>query len=435
MSKYSQEQEKSLALIASAAQRPMSGFVTHSASGDTIYDAEGRGYLDFNQSVAVVGHANPRVVDSIEKHAKTLLVGGLTGWALLQPRLELAEALISRMPGQLKLTAKFAFCASGAEACDYGIKLARTYTKKSVIISFQGSYHGFTGLTSQVSSYDSELRLHGYPLVTDAVYSPFPYAYRQNTDEEKTSDYCLNSLKLILDTVVHPDDVAAVIIEPIQMHGGVVVAPSRFLQGLRKEICDRYDILLIDDEVFTCYGKSGRFLAIEHSGIEPDIICLGKAVGGCLPLGAIISRADIIDGRLQGNCRSSSGGNALACVTSLETLRILDDERLPQRAERLGTMLLDGFRELSKKHELIGDVRGKGLLIGVELVKDRVTKTPARDEAKRAIDEMRNSRILLTSTGIYDNVLRFVPPLIIQENSIQTVIHGMDKALQSLPSC
>lgn len=395
--------------------------------GVYLYDFEGHKYLDFAAGIATmnVGHCHPAVVEAICDQARTL-IHGASHVAYMRPYVEMMEALRAVAPGDLK-KGKGILMNSGSEAVETGIKLARYVTNRSMIIAFMDGFHGRSMGALALSASNSVYRQRVAGLLAGVCHIPYPYCYRCPLKHESPQTCglaCLNLVEKMLQTVLPPDDLAGIIVEPIAGEGGYIVPPDGFVQGLR-EICDRCGALLITDEVQTALGRTGKMFAVEYWDVVPDVTCVAKPLGGGLPLGAMLARAELVDAWPPASQGSTFGGNPIACRAGLATLRIVQEEDLMAHAVELGDYIQSRFREAQKELPMIGDVRGKGLMVGVELV--RPDGSPAGETVKTVIKEIPASGLVLTKCGI--SSLRIAPPLIItQEQASQ----GVDIIIQVL---
>ena len=385
--------------------------------GVYLYDYEDRKYLDFVAGIATlnVGHCHPDVVEAITDQAGKLIHGAChVGY--MEPYVEMMEALKAIAPGEIN-NGKGILVNSGSEAVESGIKLARYVTNRSMILAFTDSFHG-RSMGALALTASSPLYRQRLPSLLNGVYhTPYPYCYRcpLKHDSPDTCELaCLNLVEKALQTVVPPEDLAGIMVEPIAGEGGYIVPPDGFLQGLR-EICDRTGALLIVDEVQSGIGRTGKMFAVDHWDIEPDIICMAKALGGGLPLGGILAKAELIDAWPPAAQGTTFGGNPLACQAGLATLKIIQEQNLMSHAVEVGDHIKDMFRKAQKELPIIGDIRGKGLMVAVELInKDG---SPASEIIKEIIKEMGTKGIVLTKCGA--SALRFAPPLIITKEQAE----------------
>jgi len=395
--------------------------------GVYLYDVEGRRYLDFAAGIATmsVGHCHPVVVEAICQQAR-LLTHAACHVGYMTPYVELVEAVKAVAPGVLK-NGKAVLMNSGSEAVETGIKLARYVTNRPMILAFTDSFHGrpMGALALTATSTVYRRRLSG--LLTGVYHTPYPYCYRcplKHKSPETCGLACLNLVEKALQTVVPPEDLAGIIVEPIIGEGGYIVPPDGFLQGLR-EICDRHGVLLIADEVQTGLGRTGKMFAVEHWDVVPDIVCLGKAIGGGLPLAGVLARADLMDAWPPAAHGTTFGGNPVACRAGLATLRIVQEENLIDNAISVGDHIQSRFREAQKELPIIGDVRGKGLMVAAELVNP--DGSPAREVIKKVTKEIGDHGVAIIKCGA--SSLRIAPPLIITQEQAD---EGVDIIIEVL---
>jgi 4-aminobutyrate aminotransferase len=399
--------------------------------GAAVEDVDGNVFLDCAAGIAVTatGHSHPEVVKAIVDQAQKFLHMSGTDF-YYEPQVRLAEeiAAIAPMSGP---TRSF-FGNSGTEANEAALKLAKYYTRRHNVIAFFGAFHGRSlGSLSLTASKIAQRRGFG-PLVPGTYHAPYPDPYRRpphHTPDSLAAE-CLRFIEeqLFLH-VVSPDEVAAVMVEPIQGEGGYVVPPDSFLHGLR-ELTRRHGILLIADEVQSGMGRSGRMFAIEHAGVDPDIVTMAKGIASGLPLGVTAARAEIMSWP-PGTHASTFGGNPVACAASLATIKLLR-ERLVRNAEHVGAHLMAGARELMARHRLVGDVRGRGLMIGIELVRDRETKERATTERDAVVKECFKRGLLVLGAG--RNAIRLSPPLVLTAAQADTALEILGEALSAVES-
>jgi 4-aminobutyrate aminotransferase len=404
-------------------------FVMARGSGATVEDVDGNVFLDCAAGIAVnsTGHSHPEVVAAIVDQAQKFLHMSGTDF-YYEPQVRLGEEMnsVAPMSGQKRSF----FSNSGTEAVEAAIKLARYHTKRHGIIAFLGSFHGRTmGSLSLTSSRAIQRKGFGPPL-GGTYHAPFANCYRcpLGLRPDGCAAACLDFLEdQVLVHLVSPDEVAAVVVEAIQGEGGYVVPPAAFHQRLR-ELTTRHGMLLVIDEVQSGMGRTGKMFAIEHFGVEPDVVTVAKGVASGLPLGVTVARSELMAWP-PGAHASTFGGNPVACAASLATIRLLK-ERLIANAAEVGAHFMDRLRALQDKHKIIGEVRGKGLMIGIELVKDRETKERAVKERDRLVDECFARGLLVLGAG--RNALRLSPPLVLTKQEADTAVQIIDDALQSL---
>ncbi|HRP47541.1 MAG TPA: aspartate aminotransferase family protein [Trueperaceae bacterium] len=389
-------------------------------AGSYLYDAAGTAYLDFTSGIGVTntGHAHPRVVEAIKRQAEELLFAQVN--IVVSPALErLAEALATVVHPEL---GSFFFSNSGAEAVEAAVKLARHATGRPNVIVFQGSFHGRTGQAMALTTSKTVYRHKYQPLPAGVVVAPFPYAYRYGWEEDATVDFCLAELELILKTQSAPDETAAFVIEPVLGEGGYVPAPKRFLQGLRR-LADEHGIVLVFDEVQTGFGRTGKFFAYEHHGVLPDVMVMAKGLGSGLPISGIAARPALMAKWEKGTHGGTyGGGSTLPLAAACATIDALIAEDLPHNAERMGARLVAGLRRLQQEHHEIGDVRGLGLMIGVEF-------SGRKGLAKVVQQACLAENMLLLTCGVDDQVVRFIPPLVVSEGEIDQGLAVFGRAI------
>src|SRR5271163_2126293 len=397
--------------------------------GVIVEDVDGNTFLDFAAGIAVVstGHCHPEVVAAIQKQASELI--HMSGTDFYYPGLvELAEKLASIAPG--KEAKRVYFGNSGAEAIEAAIKLAKFHTKRDKLIAFQGSFHGRTmGALSLTASRAVQRKGFG-TLLSGVFHMPYPDTYRgtYGIRPENASADCLSYLENeLFRRRVDPDEVAGIFIEPIQGEGGYLPAPAEFLQGLEK-ICRKHGILLVADEVQSGMGRTGKWWAVDHSGVEPDIICAAKGIASGMPLGAMIARASVMNWK-PGAHASTFGGNPVCIAAALATIKLLENGYM-ENARKIGAYILERTSEWTKDFQIVGDVRGKGLMIGIEIVRDQKTKERAPDLRNRLVQMAFHKGLLILGSG--DTTLRFCPPLIIDEEQAEFAVRTVDACITEI---
>jgi 4-aminobutyrate aminotransferase len=396
--------------------------------GHRLYDTGGRAYLDFANGIAVtaLGHAHPRVTAAIHAQVDRLM-GPVHAIGFAESTVRLARMLADTFPDPLDTVL---FLNSGSEAIDGAIKLARRVTGRPAILSFRGAFHGRTIGATSVTSSSLNYRLGYEPLLPSVYQLPYPAAYRDfNDDEAAATRTCLAHLDDLFATTVAPSQVAAILIEPVQGEGGYYPAPAAFLQALRAT-CDEHGILLVADEVQSGFGRTGEMWAFEHAGIVPDVVCVAKAIANGLPLSAIVASRDVQARWGRGAHGTTYGGNPVACAAGTAVLETIRDEGLVANARLRGAELTGGLRELAADHPGIGDVRGPGLMIGVEFVKDRATREPDGATAEAVTARAAAAGLLLLTCGIHHQVIRWIPPLDVTVPEIEEALRLFEGALK-----
>jgi 4-aminobutyrate aminotransferase len=396
--------------------------------GVRIEDVDGNEFLDFAAGIAVTstGHCHPEVVAAIQKQAAELIhISGTDFYN--EPLTELATRLsaIAPMPGPHKVF----YGNSGAEAVECALKLARYHTGRQNVIAFLGGFHGRTmGALSLTASKPQQKRRFG-PMLPGVTHIRYPYAYRGCSGGPQAEEaFALGCARYIEEklfkTILAPEEVAAIFVEPIQGEGGYLVAPTNFLRELRR-ICDQHGILLVADEVQSGAGRTGKWWAIEHAGVEPDIVCMAKGIASGMPLGVCLSRAEIMDW-VPGSHASTFGGNPVSIAAALATMDVLENGAI-DNAATVGEFMLERLRGWKQTHALVGDVRGRGLMIGIELVKDKETREPAAGLRNRVENLAFEKGLMILGCG--ETSLRLCPPLITSKEEASVALDILEEAL------
>ena len=398
--------------------------VAKNACGMVVTDMDGNRFLDFSAGIAVcaTGHCHPQIVRVIQEQAAQLI--HMSGTDFYYPQLSrLAQKLAEITPGDQDK--KVYFGNSGTEAIEAALKLARYATGRHRFIAFYNSFHGRTyGSLSLTASKTVQRRGFG-PFLEGVTHIPYPCTYRcpHEARNQGCSKACVGMLEdVVFKTLVAPEEVAGIVFEPIQGEGGYVVPPLEFPAELRR-IADKYGILLIADEIQSGMGRTGKMFAVEHFGVEPDIIAIAKGIASGMPLGAMVSSSRLMTWGA-GAHASTFGGNPISCMAALETIRLLE-EGLMQNAAEVGKFLMDCLRGLADRHPMIGDIRGMGLMIGIELVKNRKTKQRAGDWRDTAVQESFKKGLLILGCG--ENTLRLMPPLIVNKEQAEVAVEILDE--------
>jgi 4-aminobutyrate aminotransferase / (S)-3-amino-2-methylpropionate transaminase / 5-aminovalerate transaminase len=406
-------------------------YVAH-AKGAVITDVEGNDYIDFGGGIAVmnVGHSHPKVVKAIQDQAEKF-----THTCFMvspyESAVRLAEKLCNAVPGDSPKAAMFV--NSGAEAVENAIKIARYHTQKPAIIAFDSGFHGRTllgmSLTSKIKPYKFGLG----PFAPEIYRMPFANCYRcQFNKEYPGCDLeCAEHLEQIFINTVAPEQTAAIIVEPVQGEGGFIAPPKEYFVKL-KEICEKNNVLLIADEIQTGIGRTGYMFAMEHYGVEADITTTAKSLAAGMPLSAVVGKKEIMDSVHPSGIGGTYGGNPLCCEAALAVFDIIESENLLEKSKKLGTTLDARFRELQEKFDIIGDVRGLGPMIAMELVKDRTAKTPAPEETKALAKYCFDQGLLILSCGTYGNVIRFLMPLVITDEQLEAGLEILENGFAAV---
>jgi 4-aminobutyrate aminotransferase/(S)-3-amino-2-methylpropionate transaminase len=392
------------------------------ASNAELWDVEGKRYIDFASGISVLntGHVHPKVKAAVAQQLEKLMHACFQVTPY-ESYIALAERLNELMPG--KGPKKTIFLSTGAEAVENAIKIARFHTKRSAIIAFSGSFHGRTlaciSLTGKVQPYKAGFG----PMLPEIYHLPFPMAYH-----EVTVEHSLDALTQLFKADVDPARVAAIIIEPVLGEGGFYAAPAELLRKLRA-ICDQHGIVLIADEIQAGFGRTGRMFAMEHSGVEPDLMTIAKSVAGGVPLSAVIGKAEIMDAPGVGGLGGTYAGSPLACAAGLAVLDVFRDEKLLERSQQIGNFMVSRLKGLQARFPCIGDVRGIGSMVAIELVRNRRADSPNGDLAKALVQAAGRRGLVLLSCGMYGNVIRFLAPLTIADALVKEGFNIFEQAL------
>jgi 4-aminobutyrate aminotransferase / (S)-3-amino-2-methylpropionate transaminase / 5-aminovalerate transaminase len=406
---------------------PLSVFlpvVIDHGEGAMLTDVDGNTFIDFTGGVGClnVGHANPRVVEAVQEQAAKFMHTDFT-IVPYEMYVTLAERLIESAP--ISGPAKAAFFNAGTEAIENAIKFARAYTKRSAVIAFEGGFHGRTLLALSLTSKTHPYKAGLGPFAPEIYRVPFAQDYRGPSVQE-----ALAALERALVTQIAAESVAAIVIEPVQGEGGFVVAPPAFLEGVRR-ICDDNGIVLVVDEVQTGFGRTGKMWGIEHYAVEPDLMCMAKSMAAGLPLSGVLGRAAIMDAPGDSAIGGTYVGNPVAQAAALAVLDVFEDERLAERAAHLGETIRGRMQAWQERWDAIGDVRGLGAMLAIELVHDRVTKDPAPELASAVVEAAAERGLLLLKSGIYSNCIRVLLPLVISEAELDEALGVWEDALGS----
>jgi 4-aminobutyrate aminotransferase len=424
--------ERDAALLSETLKVRFFPLVIERAKGCHIWDITGREYLDFmaGWAVAITGYGNPEIKKAVFDQLEKISFATLTAF-MSEASIELADQLLKAVPG--RGARKVWFGLSGSDASDAVAKLVPIAQKRPRMVSYIGGYHGQTGGSAALSGHTAQSRV----MSGNVVKVPYPNPYRCPLGHEDPATCwkaCLSYLEdYVFRTICPPQDVAGLIVEAVQSDGGDIVPPDGYLQGVQA-LCRKHGILFILDEVKIGFGRTGKMWGFEHSGLEPDVVVLGKAMGsGFSPISAVVAPASVLDVAPAINMYTTAG-NPAAATAGLATLKYIQDHDLAGNARVIGDRLLAGFKELQKRHPLIGDARGSGMILGVELVKDRKTKEPAAKDAAKVAYRAFELGLIIFYGGIYSNVLEITPPLTMTPDEADQGIAILDQALRDVES-
>lgn len=419
--------ERDHSLISQASRSHYFPCVMKKGRGAWVEDVDGNEYIDLFSSSAVLntGHCHPKVVQAIKDQVDDFIHFS-TDYMYAEAQVELAKLLVDITPGDF--AKKVCFGHSGSDSIDGAIKLARAYTNRPKIISFTGAYHGSTFGAISVSSISLNMKRKIGPLLPDVHHMPFPDCYRCkfNSKPESCSMECLKFFEDALESYIPPEEVAGILIEPIAGDLGFVEPPARYMKQLA-ELCEKHGILFMVDEVQQGFGRTGKWFSIEHFDVVPDILVAGKAMASGLPLSAVVARAEIVESLGEPAHLFTLQGNSTCASAAIATIEVINDEKLVENATELGDHALQRLRSLQDKYNVIGEIRGQGLSIGVELVKDKVTREKDPTAAAKVVYECWLNGVLLIFLA--ENVLRIQPPLVIARHDLDKALDVVEKAI------
>lgn len=399
------------------------------ANGAVIEDISGRKFLDFYGGIGVInaGHCPPTVVAAIKEQAEKLLHSCFMV-GMYESYVHLAEKICQIAPGEHDK--KLMFANSGAEAVENAIKIARAYTKRPGVISFEAGFHGRTLLTMTLTSKVKPYKYEFGPFAPEVYKMPSAYCYRciYKSTYPECGMACLEQFDRLFVSEVDPDNIAAMIIEPVQGEGGFIVPPPEFLPGL-KAICERHGILFIADEVQTGFCRTGKMFACDNFGVIPDMMTLAKGIASGLPLSAVVGTAEIMDAPTAGRIGGTYGGNPIACAAALATIEVMETARLDERAGVIGSRIVERMSEFQQRYPQIGDIRSLGAMVAIELVKDPKSRYPNKEAVATIIEKCFERGVLTIGAGIFGNVIRFLPPLVMTDDQLE---QGLDVFAEAL---
>src|SRR5690554_4068466 len=397
--------------------------VAERAEGLWVTDKDGNRWADFACGTAVtnLGHNHPAVVSAAHDQLDRVIHSGCI--FRYDSLVEAAQRLAEITPPGIE---KFAFANSGAEAVEAAVKLARYHTKRQGVITFRGAFHGRTMGSVSYTTSNAKYRDGYHPILGSTFVAPFPHPYRWGVSEQEAVERSLHELELLFKHVVTPETIGAMLIEPVQGEGGYYPAPAAFLEELRS-ICDEHGIMLVFDEVQTGFGRTAEWFAADHFSVDPDVIAIGKGIANGLPLSAYGASREVIDGWPVGAHGTTFGGNPVSCAAAVAVMDTMGD--LLPHARQLSKQAFDRFEELAQRHPTIGDVRGLGLMIGVELVSDREQRTPDKAAFKHVQKYCFDRELIIIECGPDGNIIRFIPPLITTSEELDWAIDLIDAGL------
>ena len=402
------------------------------ATGAKITDVDGNTFIDFAGAIGTinVGHSHPKVKEALHDQVDKFIHTGFNVM-MYEPYIALAEKLANLAPGSHKK--KVLLQNSGAEAVENAVKIARKFTGKQAIVTFANAFHGRTLMTMSMTSKVKPYKFGFGPFAPEVYKAPFPYSYRrpQNMSEDEYNDFMIGQFKDFLLKEVAPETIAAVVMEPVQGEGGFIVPDSAFVKTV-KSLCEDHGILFVADEIQTGFARTGKYFASEHFDIIPDLITVSKSLGAGTPISGVIGRQEVMDAAGAGELGGTYSGSPLGCRAALAVLDIIEEENLNERAIVIGKRVKEKFNNLSKELNCIGDVRGLGAMVAVEIVSDAEKKTPAKELASQMISTAQQNGLLVLGAGVYGNVVRFLMPLVITDEELEEGLAIIEDAVRSV---
>jgi 4-aminobutyrate aminotransferase / (S)-3-amino-2-methylpropionate transaminase / 5-aminovalerate transaminase len=421
MTSNAELQQRRIAAIPRGVANSLPTYVAR-ASNAELWDVEGRRFIDFASGIAVlnVGHCHPKIVAAVSAQLNLLTHAAfqITPYANY---VEVAERLNQAAPGPTPK--KSILFSSGAEAVENALKIARYHTRRAGVIAFSGGFHGRTLATMTLTGKVQPYKAGFGPLLPSVYHVPFPMEYHGITSEQS-----LAAIEQLFKADVDPTQVAAIIIEPVLGEGGFYIAPAGFLRALR-ELCDQHGILMIVDEIQSGFGRTGRMFAIEHAGVEPDLMTVAKSIAGGLPLSAVVGKSQIMDAPPPGGLGGTYAGSPLACAAALAVFDVIASDGLLARSQRLGELLQTRLQFLRKRYAAIGDIRGLGAMVAMELVKNGRADQPDADLTRALVLAAARHGLVILSCGVYSNVIRFLAPLTISDALLNEGLDKLEAAL------
>jgi 4-aminobutyrate aminotransferase/(S)-3-amino-2-methylpropionate transaminase len=406
------------------------------ARGALVTDVDGNTFIDFAGGIGAinVGHADPRLVEAVREQVGNYVHTAFQA-APYEPFVELAEKLNSLVPGDFEK--KTIFANSGSEAVENAVKIARAHTGREAVLAFENGLHGRTLLTMTLTSKAGPYKDGFGPFAPEVYRVPAPYPYRCPAGEDCSGGCrgdCFGFVERVLGNEVDVENLAAIIVEPVSGEGGFIPFPDFYLRRLR-ELCDEHGALLIADEIQTGFGRTGTMFAVEHSGVTPDLLTTSKSLAGGLPLSAVVGRAEVMDSVEPGGLGGTFGGNPVTCAAALAVLQVFEEEKLLSRANAIGERVMAALRDMQQKHpDVIGDVRGRGPMVAMELVKDPESHAPDRERAARVVANALKNGLLLLTAGQQGNVIRTLMPLPITDDELEEGLSILARAVSETAS-
>ena len=401
------------------------------AEGAIVWDVDGNRYIDFAGGIGAmnIGHTRPEVTQAIIEQAQKF-THTCFSVMMYEPYIDLAERVVRLTPGNFQK--KAIFFNSGAEAVENAVKIARYATGRPAVIVFDNAFHGRTLMTMTMTSKVKPYKHRFGPYAPEVYRAPFPYPYRMDMTPQQASDFCIQEIERMFVGNVAPDQVAAIIIEPVQGEGGFMPAPPGFLKAL-KQLAEKHGILFVADEIQSGFYRTGKMFAVEHDGVEPDLVIIAKSMGAGMPISGVVGKAEVMDAAPPGTLGGTYSGNPVACAAALAVLDLFEKDDYAARSTQIGKAVTERFQKLQQRYpKLVGDVRGLGGMVAMELVKDPVTKEPDSHAASDVLTAALQRGLVLIKAGMYDNVLRVLVPLCVTDEQLQQGLDIFEAALTAV---
>ncbi|MBP1970095.1 4-aminobutyrate aminotransferase/(S)-3-amino-2-methylpropionate transaminase [Virgibacillus natechei] len=403
-----------------------------SAKGALLKDVDGNEFIDFAGAIGTInaGHSHETVTDALHDQIDRYIHTGFNVM-MYDPYIELAEKIAKLAPGSFDK--KVMFLNSGAEAVENAVKIARKYTKRQAVVSFAGGFHGRTLMTMSLTGKVKPFKYEYGPFAPEVYRAAYPYFYRrpETMSEEEYSQFLLDEMEDFFIKEVAPEQVAAVIMEPVQGESGFIIPDKAFVQGI-SELCKKHGILLIADEIQTGFGRTGKYFAMEHFGVEPDLITVSKSMAAGLPISGVIGRKEVMNDANAGELGGTYAGSPLGCRAGLAVLEVMEKENLNARADVIGQQVMTTFKHLYDRFDVIGEVRGLGAMCAMEFVKDRKSKTPDKQVTDQIFKEAQRRGVVALKAGVHDNVLRLLMPLVITDEQLKEGLEILEESIEAV---
>ncbi len=402
------------------------------AKGALLQDVDGNHFIDLAGAIGCinVGHSHDTVVSALHDQVDRYIHTGFNVM-MYDPYIEFAEKIAALAPGYSKK--KVMFLNSGAEAVENAVKIARKYTKRQAVVSFSGGFHGRTLMTMSLTGKVRPFKYEYGPFAPEVYHAPYPYNYRrpESMNEEEYTDYLLEQVESFFISEVDPSQVAAFIMEPVQGESGFIIPSKKFVQGIY-EICKQHGILFIADEIQTGFGRTGKYFGMEHFEVEPDLIAISKSMAAGLPISGLIGREEVMDSAKPGELGGTYCGSPLGCRAGLAVLEVMEKENINERADMIGKKVIERFKNMYDRFDVVGEYRGLGAMCALELVKDRDSKEPAKELTGQVLKEAHKRGVIVLKAGVHDNVVRLLMPLVITDEQLDEALNILEESIEAV---